>query len=135
MRKQIFLLLALVFLLNLFWEISHSFLYISNMETLTYNLILLRASLGDLIFISVIFALVSLKNKNLNWIKKPSKQDYSTIVLLGLVIAIIIEINAISIGKWSYSNSMPTIFGVGITPLIQLAATSLIALWLTKQRS
>jgi len=95
--------------------------------------ILLRASITDLILISAIFLIVTAKNKNIKWINKPSKLDYATIVILGILTATVIELNALTLGRWSYVSSMPTVFGIGLSPLIQLATTSLIALWLIRK--
>lgn len=138
MKKQIFLLLILVFLLNLVWEVSHSYLYDWNkfpLENDVYYYIprIFGASLGDLGWIIFIFSIISLSNKNLRWIKNPSKKDYIFVVMLGLFIAIGIELKAQLLDKWSYTDAMPTIFGIGISPLLQLGATSLLALWLIRK--
>ncbi len=133
MKKKIILFLVLALILNLIWEFAHAPLYISQMLETSYNLTLIKASFGDLILISIIFALISLKNKKIKWINKPSKIDYGLIILLGIITAIFIELRAFSLDKWSYTELMPTIFGIGITPLVQLAVTSLIALWLARK--
>ena len=129
MKKKIFILLISVFILNLIWEFLHFPLYICNLTISNNSLMILKVSLGDLLIISLIFFFVSLKNKSIRWLNSPSKFDYLVITFLGIVAAIFIELNALSIGRWSYKEVMPTIFGIGFTPLIQLAATSLIALW------
>lgn len=130
--KQIILLLILVFLLNLFWEVSHSLLYDWNPTISSYIPVILRASFIDFIFITAIFLTITLKNKSTNWINKTSKLDYLIIISAGIAIAIIIEVRALTEGRWSYNSLMPTIFEIGISPLIQLALTSLIAVWLAR---
>ena len=75
-----------------------------------------------------IFLIISIKNKNINWINTPTKKDYLALVLLGLIIASIIEIINLNLGRWDYTSAMPTIFGIGISPLIQLATTTILSL-------
>ncbi len=131
--KIIVLFLILAFLLNLFWEISHSPLYDWSKEPLRndvnyYIPRILYSSAGDLFLIIIIFSLLSIKNKNIIWINKPKKIDYLIIIISGLVLAVFIELRAITEGRWFYSSYMPALFGIGLTPLFQLAATFIIAL-------
>lgn len=130
MKYQRFLLLiGIVFILNLIWEFSHHFLYISHLEIPKF-LLLFFASFADVIIISIIFLIVSLKNKNLDWIKKPAKLDYLLIIILGLLVAIFIELGALKLGQWAYTEIMPTIFGIGLTPLVQLFVTAILSILL-----
>ena len=76
--------------------------------------------------------IISIFKKNMNWIENLKKSDYTLIIILGVLIAIIIEIYSIRHNRWLYTESMPTISGIGISPLIQLSATSIIGLWLVK---
>ena len=136
-KKKIFSFLVLSYAVNLIWEVSHSVLYDWNTlplynEVYFYITKILFATFGDLIALTVIFLIISLNNKGLNWVKTPSQLDYSLTVIMGLLIAIFIELRAANLGKWHYSSAMPTIFGIGLTPLVQLAITGLIVLWLIK---
>jgi len=47
-------------------------------------------------------------------------------------IAVIIELNAFANGKWMYKNIMPTIFGIGISPLVQLFTTAILGLFIVR---
>lgn len=125
---KIIILITIIFLLNIIWEVSHYSLYIDMSGIPKYSHLLI-ASFGDLFFISFIFLIVSLKNKNIKWIEKPSKIDYLLIIILSLATAIFIELRALNIGRWAYTSAMPTIFNIGLSPLIQLAVTSMTALW------
>jgi len=124
------LLILLVFLFNLFWEYLHSGLYVSSMLEESYWKTILLASLGDVMYVGLIFVIVSLKNNGLRWIEKSRKVDYILIWILGILIAIFVELKAAYLGKWSYTSVMPTIFGIGISPLLQLAVTASLALWI-----
>jgi len=55
------------------------------------------------------------------------------VVFLGLIIAIFIEMINLNLGRWEYTMAMPTLFGIGIIPLIQLALTGVISLIFIKQ--
>lgn len=138
MKKQFIILLILFFLLNLFWEISHSLLFDWNQSPLQNNVEfyigrILFSTFGDLLILTLIFVVISLKNKSWKWVNKPSKIDYTLIIILGIIFAILIEIRASIQGKWHYTEFMPTIFGIGLTPLVQLFTTALIALWLVRE--
>lgn len=118
-------------ILNLIWEFSHSSLYIHLSEAPKY-LHLIMASLGDMLTIFGIFAIVSLKNRNFNWLKNPNKFDYILIVFLGLIVAVFVEIINLNLGRWAYTAAMSTILGIGVSPLIQLALTGTASLIIIK---
>lgn len=124
-------LIIIVLILNLIWEFSHSFLYI-DMLGIPKNIHLILASFTDVIIIAFIFLIVSLKNKNIRWIEKPNTIDYVIIIILSLIISAFIELGALSTGRWDYTKLMPTVFGIGLSPLIQLAVTSIISLIIIK---
>ncbi|MBU0957584.1 MAG: hypothetical protein KKF56_02105 [Nanoarchaeota archaeon] len=127
MKKRIITLLIIIFILNLIWEFSHFPLYIDlSWENSTLHLI--YATFGDLLLISIIFTIISLKNKTINWINKSSIFDYILITFLGIIIAVFIELRAFVENKWEYTQYMPTIFSIGLTPLIQLAVTGILSL-------
>src|SRR3989344_892529 len=47
--------------------------------------------------------------------------DYALISLLGLCVAVLVEYKAMLMGLWEYAPAMPTLFGLGISPLLQMA--------------
>ena len=140
-KRKIVFLVFLVFILNTLWEFLHSNLYINlsgifitnilNIK-LPYSFILILASITDTFLILSIFGIISLINFNLKWILSPKIKDYSLIAILGISIAIIIE--KINLGKnWIYTESMPTLLGIGISPLVQLSLTSIISIIILKK--
>jgi hypothetical protein len=44
-----------------------------------------------------------------------------------LATAAFIELRALAQGRWSYAESMPTVFTIGLSPLVQLALTGTLA--------
>ena len=130
MKKIHFILLGFIILiLNLIWEFLHFPLY-SNLTGISKIPLLLIASIGDLFLISLIFLIASYKNKTLNWIKVPDYSDYLLIILLGSFISILIEVINLNLGSWAYREAMPVIFGIGLSPLVQLSVTSILSLFI-----
>lgn len=125
--KYFLLLICLILLTNLIWEFLHYPLYFDFSGMAKYPRLIL-ASFGDLLLITLILAINSLKNRNMRWLNKPSKFDYIIIVLAGIIIAVIVELNALARGDWAYKKSMPTVSNVGLTPLLQLFTTAIISL-------
>jgi len=81
------------------------------------------AVLGDVAITLLLYVILAIVNKNLNWLsKRQDLKDYAIIILYGLVASFYFEINALSTGRWSYSNNMPLLLntGIGIVPVIQL---------------
>ena len=54
--------------------------------------------------------------------------------VIGVVAAAIIEyLSVFYFHRWMYKAAMPTVFGIGVSPLVQLSATGLLAVWLTRE--
>lgn len=130
-KSKLLILMIIILILNLIWEFSHYRLYIDSTGIST-TIHLIIASFTDLFLIAFIFLINSFFNKNLAWIENPKKFDYLIIVILGMLIAVIIEIYSLTYNRWSYTELMPTIFGIGASPLIQLFTTAIISLLLFK---
>ncbi len=126
-KKRLFIIGLIILLLNIIWEFSHYFLYI-DLSGIPKNTHLIIASFTDMFTVLGIFAITSLKNKNFKWIEHPSKLDYFLVVFMGLAVAIFIELINLKLGRWEYTEAMPTLLGIGISPLIQLALTGVISL-------
>ncbi|PJE73977.1 MAG: hypothetical protein COV02_00275 [Candidatus Terrybacteria bacterium CG10_big_fil_rev_8_21_14_0_10_41_10] len=118
--------------LNIIWEFSHHYLYI-DLSGIPKYFHLIIASFADMIIVLGVFATVSLKNKNLNWLRNPRKSDYLMVISMGLIVAIFVEIINLKLGRWEYTSAMPTLFGIGISPLTQLALTGIISLIFVKK--
>lgn len=135
--SRIFSIVLIGFFLNLLWEVLHSELYDWDKPPLVNDIydycirITFFASAFDAIWIISFILLNSLIQREFDWLLNPQKRDYIIFIVLGIITAIIIELHAIIFNMWSYNEYMPQIFGVGLTPLIQLAITSYISLYIT----
>ena len=126
------IIFVISFILNFIWENLHFPLYSGNTIGIdNYWLLMLYASLIDAFYISIIFILIALINKNINW--KINKKNLFLFSFSLIVIAIIIETRALLTGRWLYSAKMPAIFGIGLSPLVQLAITGIISLLVAKK--
>lgn len=128
---QLVLVFIAAFLLNFFWESWHAVLFYKDHATFTslfFVKMITYASFIDALLISFTFLLGCALWKNYDWLKnyKPSKIIFTAI--LGVVIAVIIEAKALYFKQWAYNEIMPTIFGMGISPLVQLSITGIITL-------
>jgi len=138
-RKIVTTIISLLisgYLLNFFWESLHgAFLYACcNFEPQKYVSVMSYASAMDALLILGIYVIISILWKDFLWIEKTNKKHIYTFVALGLLIALIIEYKALYIfNQWQYNELMPTIFGIGLSPLVQLSITGLFAIWLTKK--
>src|SRR3989344_2342210 len=112
--KKVFLIFLLSFILNVVWENLHSFLYVGYMGGKITEFILLRASVGDAVIITIL---------SLPFIFIPSLKGKSwLIIFVGVLISIFIELYALDTGRWAYNEYMPIIpiLSIGLTPTIQL---------------
>ena len=118
MLKKLTLVFILSFIFNIIWEILHSTLYLNYKGLEITSFILFRAAIFDAIFISLIIFISQKLTINKSFF----------IVLVGLILAIGIEIWALQTGRWGYSPWMPIIpfIKTGLTPTIQLALTGYI---------
>ena len=130
-KAKLILLVAIILSLNLIWEFSHFRLYI-DLTGIPVNLHLIMAGFVDLFLVSFIFGINSFFRRGIDWIKETELGDYFFVVIFGALIAIIIEFYSISQGRWVYTASMPTIFGIEISPLVQLFTTGILGIWFFK---
>ncbi|MFW6282647.1 MAG: hypothetical protein ACOC1P_01150 [Minisyncoccales bacterium] len=129
MIKRIIFVSLVILFLNLIWEFSHHNLYI-DLTAIPSNIHLVLASFMDVFLILFFLSVITLKNKNINWLKKPSGKDYLIFVIIAMSFAFIWEIINLYLGRWQYTSSMPKVLGVGLSPLLQLAVTGSIALYI-----
>ena len=125
MRFYIWLYIgSLIF--NFIWEIAHSRLYvfISPIKN-TYSL-LFWMSLKDAFFVTLFSLVIAAASNNLVWFKKPTVFQIASLGTLGLVFAINIERHALAVDRWGYLSSMPTVLGLGLSPLIQMSLGSIV---------
>lgn len=131
-KKKIIFFALIVLVLNSIWEFSHYNLY-NDLSGIPPTLHLITASFSDVFWVFLMLAIVSLINGSIKWIKKPNKKDYFLFIVLGMIIATLIETINLNLGRWTYKEIMPTILGIGLSPLLQLAITGILSLLILKK--
>jgi len=113
---------ALAFGLNLIWEIAHVRLYTiwAKEDGMSLAWALLHCSLGDVLIALAMFALAGIVLWRADW---PTARPWAggVIVVIGAMVFTAWSewYNVYRTGAWSYAPSMPIIFGVGLSPLLQ----------------
>jgi len=111
------------FFINLLYELLHSLLYKTCLEAplKKYVYLMLKASAFDGLAIAIIYFFT---------FSVFTSYQLLIFIIASLVFAYIWEIYSLKKRKWEYANSMPKILGVGVTPLVQLAVTGLLSLYI-----
>jgi hypothetical protein len=134
--------LALVFVLififscmaNFVWESLHAvYLYEGHdFSAKKYVLMVSYVSAIDGFLILGIYLFIAALWRDMVWIRQMNTKQICTVLIAGLLMAAAIEYRRVFVTKtWSYNRLMPTLFGLGLSPLFQLSATGLWAFWLT----
>lgn len=120
------------FFLNFFWEMWHGVYLYKDMwgSVEAYVALITTASLGDGMYLTLIYTLGILIFKDILWIRKLTMVRYGYIIGVGIALAAFIEYKGLYLPqKWSYLDAMPTIFTLGVSPLLELALTGLITFY------
>ena len=113
---------ALGFVFNLTWEIAHVRLYTiwAEADGMGIAWALLHCSLGDVVIALAMFALAGLALSRADW---PASRPWrgGVIVVIGAMAFTACSewYNVYRAGNWAYAASMPKIFGIGLSPLLQ----------------
>jgi uncharacterized membrane protein YqjE len=113
---------VLAFVLNLVWEMAHVKLYSIGMQadSLRIAQAVLHCSLGDVVIALAMFALAGIVLWRADW---PVSRPWSggiMIVIGAIAFTAWSEwYNVYRAGSWGYTASMPLIFGIGLSPLLQ----------------
>jgi hypothetical protein len=130
------LIFILSFLLNYIWESVHeAFFYTKHsFKAEKYILMMLRVSTVDAFIILGIYLGVAVLWKDILWLQKMLRIQVYIACAAGLLIAALIEYwNVLLKKEWSYNLYMPTVLGIGISPLVQLSATGLLTFWIVRR--
>ena len=113
---------ALAFALNLTWEFGHVRLYTiwATADGMSVALALLHCLVGDVMIALALFVLAGIVLRRADW---PASRPWTggAIVMIGAVAFTAWSewYNVYRAGNWGYTASMPLIFGIGLSPLLQ----------------
>lgn len=120
--RRIVIWSALAFALNLVWEIGHVSLYTIWREAAPQVVAwsIFHCTIGDVMIALAVFALAAIVVRRVDW---PTSRPWfggALAVVAALVFTAQSEwYNVYRSGAWGYTSSMPTIFGIGLSPLLQ----------------
>ena len=113
---------ALAFVLNVTWEVAQARLYTlwASADDLAIAGALLHCSLGDVMIALTMFAVASILLWHADW---PTSRPWAggVVVVTGAMAFTVWSewYNVYRVGNWGYTASMPLIFGIGLSPLLQ----------------
>jgi len=113
---------ALAFVLNLTWEIAQVRLYTiwAAADGMSVAWSLVHCSVGDVMIALALFALAGMVLRRADWPASRPWAGGAIIVIGALAYTAWSEwYNVYRAGSWAYTASMPLIFGIGLSPLLQ----------------
>lgn len=120
------------FLLHYAWEALHAPLY-TNYGSLGGPLPLaLYATLGDVFYTLFAVAVVALYRRDGGWIIRARGVDYAALALFGFCISVFVEYKALFLERWEYAPAMPLLFGIGLSPILQMAVLLPLSVFLAR---
>lgn len=96
------------------------------------------AAVGDLLIAGIAYGATALLFRRPQWPFEPGWQWPAMLwFALGMLITIGYEHWALSVGRWGYTEAMPTLGGIGLSPILQWfavpALTLLLARWMIRR--
>lgn len=128
--RYILTLIAVVFLLHLFWENAQASLYSGYQSFSQHFLMCFVGTIGDVVITLFVLACIWLLKKD----KPRTGADFLVLAVIGFIVAVVIEQHALLVDKWNYTSAMPIIpwLNVGLAPIIQMALLLPLSFYLTK---
>ncbi len=122
---------AVAFFLNFFWEVWHSQLYTTCLPLPLPKVIRLLTGMSfrDAVWITLSYALSV-------WIFGTANPFTNKVQLIVFVVWLLLfswvaEVWALKNKRWEYAPSMPIVFGVGLSPFVELAITGVASISIT----
>ncbi|WP_310386283.1 hypothetical protein [Roseateles sp.] len=108
--------------MNLAWEIAHVRLYTiwATADGFGVAGALLHCSLGDVVIALAMFAATGIVLRSADWPMSHPRTGSTLVVIGAMAFTAWSEwYNVYGVGSWGYTASMPMIFGIGLSPLLQ----------------
>lgn len=118
--------------LNFAWEIAQMSFYLSNSGQLVERVLFCGiASVGD---IAMTFGVAVLVMRVLQWCRRlvSGMALYLTAAAIAIAVGAIVERTGLDLGIWRYAPQMPTLIGVGLLPILQLAILAPTAMYVAR---
>lgn len=125
-------ILGVAFFLNAIWEMAQMPAYAAGTESVSKRVVFcLVSAVADAIYVLLLYWTVRLITGRAEWFSSLNPKYIVTIVTVGFLAAVIIELLNLKLGVWRYSRSMPIIpiVGIGLWPALQLMIVPILVLW------
>ena len=137
MVEQYVAFFVLAFLFNFVWEAWHAAWLYQGFDPIPgrhakslrgFVRLITRVSLTDAIILMVIWLGGAMIWRTGEWYQDMNAPKYVYFIGVCLLWAAAIEYKAVFLfHQWAYNKNMPKVFGLGLSPLVQLAITGLMA--------
>lgn len=114
-------LVLVAYAIHFAWEMGHAkwFATMNELPFWTATAWCALAALWDVVISAGAYLAAALAARNLRWIRRPSLLPITVYLVLGLAVTVAVERWALAAGRWRYAATMPTIAGIGLSPLLQ----------------
>ncbi|KNF08631.1 hypothetical protein CLPU_6c01170 [Gottschalkia purinilytica] len=120
--KNIVVVILVSAVFHTLWEyLAFEMFYSTSLGSSYFNSMLIAVA-TDIGITVVLYILLSLLNRRVNWIiKRWDCKDFAIMILYGLFLSFYLEVQALNIGRLTYSKLMPLFPGtnIGLIPVIQ----------------
>ena len=128
------------FALNFLWEViqcPHLFVGMGDMSHAEGVRMCLQATLGDVnILLCAFWGTALLSRRHRGWVLEPERWERALFVAIGVGVTVVYELLATQVwDRWTYSEAMPVVFGVGLAPVAQWLVIPPLVLWLLRRQA
>jgi hypothetical protein len=125
MKRFIFLatnIAVISFLLNIVWENAQAPFYAGYTGFWQHFSLCFFGTLGDVVIIAFLYGIFALVYRDIYWIQSLNTPSITLLALAGMIVAILIEYYALSVGRWAYAPAMPPFLWTkaGLWPVLQM---------------
>ncbi|MEK6372238.1 MAG: hypothetical protein AABO58_06035 [Acidobacteriota bacterium] len=121
MTVRVITLALIAFALHFGWEMTQAkwFATMNELPFWTATAWCMRAALWDVAIAAAAYLAAAVAARNASWPRSPRALAIAVYFAVGLAITVATEHWALAAGRWRYEAAMPTVGGIGVTPLLQ----------------
>lgn len=113
---------GLSFPLHLVWEVAQLPLYALWRESDLLHIAwaVLHCTVGDVLIACACFGMVSVGSRTTQWPSSQRRLGLALLLIGGVAYTAFSEwFNVYRLGSWGYTAAMPTVWGIGLSPILQ----------------